>query len=971
MAELYFQNLGVDKPVMLQRTVYGHLQAYYQYLERARAYLERTRPELRWQVLGVALQLEAPKGTRDVRAWERAASEFLDDKHLSIVRTDNREELSVLAVYPDLGIVVVHEEVEKAIDIELCGRAENSAFLARVAPFRDTGAMEEALEDEGIWIALEEPEDENGDRTLEAFFDEDTRELYEVDPEVSAQKDRYPRERSIRIYDSDREQAALKVASLPRTEELCVKPNTYTIKCEISAIRALEDQPVAGHRPLVRLFEQLDPGAWPEPEVLSAPIEWQILKEPNRPGTLEQRKFVERALTTPDFMLLEGPPGSGKTTAILELILQYAAQGKRVLLCASTHVAVDNVIERLKDPKRQGSPVLVMRIGKEKRVSDTVKPYCLDQMINTELRNLQGELQREKQRSRAQEHMLEALQGDKGTETIRRILLDSADVVCGTTIGILQHPDIKALMRSGKPWEPIFDALILDEASKTPFAEFLVPALLAKRWIVVGDRRQLAPHVEESWIETNVDASLPDGILSRTDLGTALLDAFEVSRAQDALVVASEKSEVREFYATHMQAMFPDEPVVDLNGDQTPNELLLGVAKAVIGAPDQVEKIQGALPFAARVLRVPDGMLQKFRSWNEARQHSWANESTSNDRRKGPSRRRNDDEPNWSKSVSWRICRDYELRMLPELLSAEEGNTSADKYMREIEFLLPRSEALARVREDIGEVRRVALPSVLESLQVGFDQARATSGRMAWHNVLSHGLPKDDVLAHRLVRLRYQHRMHPDISLFPRTRIYARDNLLQDPPNMAQSRPFSYPRFAGRSMWLDVRGEETRSPIRNEAEANIIVKELRDLFVWAASNPRDEPWSVAILTFYRGQERCLRDKLRQLTKQHRQSRHFVMQDRGRVVLEIELCTVDRYQGHEADIVFLSFVRTRSPGFLNSPNRLNVGITRARFQLVIVGHWPFLARLQHKAPVCAWLAEDLKWQNRVELCYGGK
>jgi len=47
-------------------------------------------------------------------------------------------------------------------------------------------------------------------------------------------------------------------------------------------------------------------------------------------------------MSTPNFMFLEGPPGSGKTTAISELIYQLLIRNKRVLLVASTHVAVDN-----------------------------------------------------------------------------------------------------------------------------------------------------------------------------------------------------------------------------------------------------------------------------------------------------------------------------------------------------------------------------------------------------------------------------------------------------------------------------------------------------------------------------------------------------------------------------------------------------------------------------------------------------
>lgn len=51
------------------------------------------------------------------------------------------------------------------------------------------------------------------------------------------------------------------------------------------------------------------------------------------------------------------------------------------------------------------------------------------------------------------------------------MVLDAANLVCGTTIGILQHPDIKG---NGAATAP-FDVLIVDEASKMTFQEFLVP----------------------------------------------------------------------------------------------------------------------------------------------------------------------------------------------------------------------------------------------------------------------------------------------------------------------------------------------------------------------------------------------------------------------------------------------------------------------------------------------------------------
>ena len=54
-------------------------------------------------------------------------------------------------------------------------------------------------------------------------------------------------------------------------------------------------------------------------------------------------------------------------------------------------------------------------------------------------------------------------------------------------------------------------------------------------------------------------------------------------------------------------------------------------------------------------------------------------------------------------------------------------------------------------------------------------------------------------------------------------------------------------------------------------------------------------------------------------------------------------TVDRFQGREADLVLLSMRNTSRVGFLDSPNRLNVAVTRARQQLVVIGNAGYFAR----------------------------
>ena len=115
----------------------------------------------------------------------------------------------------------------------------------------------------------------------------------------------------------------------------------------------------------------------------------------------------------------------------------------------------------------------------------------------------------------------------------------------------------------------------------------------------------------------------------------------------------------------------------------------------------------------------------------------------------------------------------------------------------------------------------------------------------------------------------------------------------------------------------------------------------------------------------KSQESRLRELLRSLARELGDGTvtydRFVFRDAtGRVKAEVALRTVDRFQGQQADLVILSFVRTGSPGFLTSRQRMNVALTRARYKLVMVGQVQnfaknkrmpeFLTRLATEVPV---------------------
>lgn len=80
-----------------------------------------------------------------------------------------------------------------------------------------------------------------------------------------------------------------------------------------------------------------------------------------------------------DIAMIHGPPGTGKTTTVVEFITQTCLlQKSKVLACAPSNIAVDNIIERLHeaDPKLK-----IVRIGHPARLLASVQKHCLDALI--------------------------------------------------------------------------------------------------------------------------------------------------------------------------------------------------------------------------------------------------------------------------------------------------------------------------------------------------------------------------------------------------------------------------------------------------------------------------------------------------------------------------------------------------------------------------------------------------------------
>ena len=826
-----------------------------------------------------------------------------------------------IEVTPD-GYIQLNNGLEALCDNPL--GAEEYPILSLVLQSKEQGARR--------WIQLIELEDEvNEDETLSPltnFFDDD----------ISIEDDRG---NSYLIYKQPRpDDYQLRLQKVgersdcypPAGSILKVKVNTYQLQMQRTAVRLLRERPLEAHLPLLQLFRNKRNVDWGflQPQY---PDEWFVLKESTRPGCQEQRDFVAKALGTPDYAFLAGPPGSGKTTVIIELISQLIRSGKRVLLCGSTHVAIDNVLERLEEKGLiEGLGITALRIGDKGRISEKVKHFQIDEVLGGCPSELHG------------------------------LVRASANLVCGTTMGILQHPDFKRDKTDPSPIVPAFDYLIIDESSKTTFQEFLVPALHAKRWVLVGDVMQLSPYTERELVEANLrNVSIRGGeVLSPAHQQAIYLLAQleslfqkgckETLHGHYAIPVGEDTlAKLREEYSQGRGAeTFNDAlcPIAFVGKEDVRhyNRLLLSPYRLIFIERSLVNS--GILPETHAILwaRTPEDDNRSEHSFlfraliPRIEDDFWLEERTPQPRKDNlevffQELARKLYTRSWAGEIAWRIDREHQTRLL-----ASTNNEKIKKsYAEQISALMPLQNRGLWISA-INRIAAIAYPSILEALERGIIHLNQKESASGVRTTLAEGLDKS-VLSPRRTILTYQHRMHPALSEFPRQRFYLTqgEEALLDNPNL--ERNWGYKRYSSRNHWKEVKGHTYRGT--NAEEARAMMEELEAFVEYAQAHPpQDDPsrkWEVACLTFYRGQERELRTLLCEKT-QSQHSTHFEYKK-----VTITLCTVDRFQGQEADIVFLSMVQTQRVGFMDSPNRLNVALTRARYQNVIIGNREYFLR----------------------------
>ncbi|KAJ5724497.1 hypothetical protein N7493_006225 [Penicillium malachiteum] len=212
-----------------------------------------------------------------------------------------------------------------------------------------------------------------------------------------------------------------------------------------------------------------------------------------------QKDAIRFALASKDIALIHGPPGTGKTHTLIELILQFVQRKKRILVCGPSNVSVDNIVERLA-PKK----VPVVRIGHPARLLPSVLEHSLEVLTQTSdaasiVKDVRKEMD-EKQASirktksgrerRAIYDDLKHLRKEFRERESKCVddLVRESSVVLATLHGAGGHQ-----LKNQK-----FDVVIIDEASQALEAQCWISLLSADKVVLAGDHLQLPPTVKSS-----------------------------------------------------------------------------------------------------------------------------------------------------------------------------------------------------------------------------------------------------------------------------------------------------------------------------------------------------------------------------------------------------------------------------------------------------------------------------------------
>ncbi|XP_053123961.1 DNA-binding protein SMUBP-2 [Hemicordylus capensis] len=226
----------------------------------------------------------------------------------------------------------------------------------------------------------------------------------------------------------------------------------------------------------------------------------KLLRFYNESLDASQKEAVCFSLAQKELAIIHGPPGTGKTTTVVEIILQAVQQGLKVLCCAPSNIAVDNLVERLSSCKER-----ILRLGHPARLLESIQHHSLDAVLaRGDNAQIVADIRKDIDQAFAKTKKTQ----DKGErshflneiKTLRKELkereeaamteiLTQANVVLATNTGASSDGPLKLLPDNH------FDLVVIDECAQALEASCWIPLLKARKCILAGDHKQLPPTI--------------------------------------------------------------------------------------------------------------------------------------------------------------------------------------------------------------------------------------------------------------------------------------------------------------------------------------------------------------------------------------------------------------------------------------------------------------------------------------------
>lgn len=212
-----------------------------------------------------------------------------------------------------------------------------------------------------------------------------------------------------------------------------------------------------------------------------------------------QKEAVAFALASREVALIHGPPGTGKTHTLIELILQLVSHNKRLLVCGPSNISVDNIVERLAPNK-----IPIVRLGHPARLLPSVLNHSLEVLTKTSdasaiVTDIRAEMDAKqasirKTRNGRERRAIYGEMKDLRKEYRQREARVVGDLLKGSKVVLSTLHGAGGFHLKNER----FDVVLVDEASQALEAQCWIPVLnsSAEKLVLAGDHLQLPPTIK-------------------------------------------------------------------------------------------------------------------------------------------------------------------------------------------------------------------------------------------------------------------------------------------------------------------------------------------------------------------------------------------------------------------------------------------------------------------------------------------